>query len=263
MTQRRPIDLKLVDQLLAFRQAGAGSDDCPGLAAVSAVLVGGADADQIRAAGKHLETCGECAELVRAYRALEEKPAVEPAPRPSGFVPRLAWIAACLIALVAGGLSVWVYLSREREPVPSEGFLLKGGADTMVLAVQRGNTRFTARPGDRLEEGDRLGFFYSAMSAGHLAVIDLTASGESTVLFPQGSQSSSPIPPGERLALPDNGTVGKVESCEWLVAIFSDRPLPLSDLKERLSAEVKAAGPGCKLEPKVPGARTVWAFPLR
>ena len=80
MTPRKPIDLKLVDQLLAFRQAGSGSENCPGLAAVSAVLVGGADAAQIRAAGKHLEICEDCAELVRVVRTLEEKPAVLPAP---------------------------------------------------------------------------------------------------------------------------------------------------------------------------------------
>ena len=91
----------------------------------------------------------------------------------------------------------------------------------MAIAVERGGERFTAREGDRLQAGDRLGFFYSASKPGYLAFFNLDASGKASVLFPSGAQKSGRIEAGQERPLVDGGVVRGGDPCEWLVAFFS------------------------------------------
>jgi hypothetical protein len=109
---------------------------------------------------------------------------------------------------------------------------VKGPADTFKVGVLRGTERFFVEPDGTLEAGDQLGFFYSASRAGFLTVIDRDETGRLTLLT-----DALAIAPGEAVSLPDGAELEPGKGCDWLVAVFSDRPLD----RARVEAAVRAA----------------------
>jgi hypothetical protein len=264
------LDDRAVEDLLRARFTDGRTpndrDVCRGLEAVARVYHGGADQAAVRESTTHLEQCPVCRE---ALALLLEAEGMATTPLPARAV--WAWRArpallAASVALVLGvaALLGWRLLGPGgAEIAQSQGTLaIKGGADTIAIAVERGTRRFRARPGDALLDGDRIGFFYSAEQSGFLTLLELNERGETAVLFPAAGGNSAPISAGSRLPLPDGGVVRQTDLCEWLVGVFSSEPLDLARVKIELAAAGRAAT-GCSLAPVVAGARTVWVFKVR
>ena len=165
---------------------------------------------------------------------------------------RMGAVAATILVLFAAALAYW---SRS-SPNPTR-LRTMGEADTLAVAIARADQRFVAQSGERLEEGDRLGLFYSTEEPGHLAVFAVEANEPPVQLFPSDEERSAPIVTGQDLALPNGVLVGPGERCEWIVAVFSDAPLLMSDMAELLA---RAPRRGCQLLVEIPEARRVRVF---
>jgi hypothetical protein len=255
---------QLVDRLLAVRQKKPRDEYCPQMETVSLVLSGQADVGQIQKTAEHLKECEACRQVAELFH--DQSPQAEnviPAKAPTFFNRQLVlWAAAGLVMIIIGLSLVWKMQHLSVEEKPTTEFVIKGHTDTLAIAVQREQTRFTAKVGDELLKGDRLGFFYSSAEPGYLVLFDLEESGQASLLYPAGKQKSGAISAGQNIALPDNGTVGKIVGCEWLVAVFSDKPLSVDSVRKELRSEISKAKDDCRFTPVVTRARTVRVFPL-
>jgi hypothetical protein len=261
---RLPADL--IDDLLRVRLRTSRlelPEECADLETVALVLAGGATPGQIERAAEHLRACASCAAATQALHDLGSSPAPAPAPpvslaeRARAWVGRpVTWAAAAACAALVVGTTVFLPTDAAREIE----FAVKGEADHMDVAVQRKGQRFRLRPPGQLEDGDQLGFFYTAERPGYLALFDLRASGEASLLFPSDAPRSGAIAAGSEVPLPDGGTFTRAPGCEWLVAVFSDRPLAIETSSAALRTAAAASGPGCDLQPEIEGARTIWVF---
>ena len=272
----RGLDEAAVERLLRMRtdaEEGAEADACAGLEEVALVLCGQADEAELSAAAAHLQECAGCARAVLEIHSLQAQGLLEVdrAPAPAAPVaaerearaplfgwPRLVPLAAAAV-LVGGILLAWPVGGPEDA---GPDLTPKGGSDELIVAVQRGEDRFFASPGDRLLEGDRLGLLYSAVAAGHLAVFSLDPQADSVLLFPVAGRESAAVRAGSEQPLPAGALVEAGSGCEWLVAVFSDGPLDTREVGEVLSGSVRP-DVGCDLRVDVPSARTVRVFPVR
>jgi hypothetical protein len=148
------------------------------------------------------------------------------------------------------------------RPDRGEMLLPKGSSDSLRVAVERGNLRFRVQPMDRLEDGDRVGLFYSATRGGYLLVMTRDQDKHVATLSPARAGESAPIRPGVDVALPDGAVVGRGESCEWIVAVFSDAPLKESEVRAQI-AGAEYVRETCELRLKIPEARMVRIVPVR
>lgn len=263
---RLPADL--VDDLLRLRLRASRPEmpeGCADLETVALVLAGGATPGQIERAAEHLRACASCAAATQALHDLDRGPAPVPAP-PASLAERarvwvgrpVSWAAAAACAALLVGTAV--FLQQPTDAAREIEFAVKGEADHIDVAVQRKGQRFRLRPPGQLEDGDQLGFFYTAQRPGYLTLFDLRASGEASLLFPRHAPRSGAIAAGSEIPLPDGGTFTPAPGCEWLVAVFSDRPLAIETEAGALRAAATASGPGCDLQPEIEGARTIWVF---
>jgi hypothetical protein len=263
---RLPADL--VDDLLRLRLRTSRPempDECADLETVALVLAGGATPEEIERAGEHLRACASCAAATQALHDLDRGPAPALAPPASLTERARAWVgrpvtwaaAAACAALVVGAA---VFLQQPTDAAREIEFAVKGEADHMDVAVQRKGQRFRLRPPGQLEDGDQLGFFYTAERPGYLALFDLRASGKASLLFPRDASRSGAIAAGSEIPLPDGGSFTRAPGCEWLVAVFSDRPLAIETSSAALRNAAAASGPACDLQPEIAGARTIWVF---
>ena len=268
------VDPSTVERLLGER-FDPPEAECAELEVVALALEGLADEEEHARAVGHLDACPDCAAAVEQLGGLARRAAADEADTKEGSatVIRLPWYrcpaalalaaAASALLVVTAGLLLTPPQGVERDTAPGAGMVPKGGGDQLAVAVQRGTHRFTARPGDRLLEGDRIGLFYSAAEDGHLAVIHLDQSGATTLLFPAGRESSAAIRAGTEQPLPDGGVVEGGAGCEWLIAVFSEQPLALPAMTGPIAAAGRA-GPGCgSLRIEIPDARRVRVFPVQ
>jgi hypothetical protein len=194
------------------------------------------------------------AALPEESKACQYRPGVR---RHSFALPALAGAAAVLLVVLA---MVFMFMPGLAEPSDPEADLtVKGEGDAFFIAVQRGPSRFAARPGDRLLEGDQLGLFYSASVPGYLAVFDVDEQGDTTLLYPAGSQHSEKVAAGSRVPLADGGIVREGTGCEWVVAVFSSQVLKTRELEKTIRRSTKSRA-GCKLDVSIPQARTIRIF---
>ena len=94
-------------------------------------------------------------------------------------------------------------------------------------------------PDARLRKGDLLRFAYAAPEAGFLVILDLDATQQVTVFHPFGENEAARVVAGGDLLL---GTVALDDSLgsEWVVAVFSPKPLDV----RRLEADLASTTPG-------------------
>ena len=250
-------DLTLGDRelttLLRLRLARSPhEEECDGLARVAEVAAGVAGAEATVAAGEHLQRCPSCAAALDLWRRLEAEPAVAPPQpdRPRILLRPAAWAAA---VVACGMVLLWQLPDRDDEQLAVKG----PGGDAFHVAVQRDNERFRLQPGQTLEDGDRLGFFYTASEPGYLALLSASREGRVSVLYPRDVTHAASIVAGSEKPLPDGGVFRRRADCEWLVAVFSDGPLPLAPLVESLRDAAAAADDDCALAFVAPRARTV------
>ncbi len=268
------IDVALVERLLSQRPTAPSDGECAEVDDLALVLAGYAEKEQIQTASEHLVSCSACAEAVLELNSMIAQSVIEPLQRtamgtsnvrPFSRAIKTRWRRAALAAaavLVVGFAAVFYWqISEERPYDPGSRFAIKGAADNLFVAVQRGPSQFTAQPFDNLEEGDQLGLFYSAEASGYIAVFSLDGEHETSLLYPAGGAMSAAIAPGERVPLPDGAIVSRGAGCEWIVAVFSEQSLPV----ERLTAAISRAeqtSQECHLELEITDARTLQIFPV-
>jgi hypothetical protein len=130
----------------------------------------------------------------------------------------------------------------------------------LFVAVERQGTRYTLHPQGQLKVGDRIGLFYSAKRDGYLSVLALDQKGAVTRIYPSKGSKSAFVPKADRTSLSTGALVQEGKGCEWLVAVFSDKPLDLDTLA-RAIRKAKHAERSCGLALKFAGARTVFILP--
>ena len=88
---------------------------------------------------------------------------------------------------------------------------------------------------------------------------------EVTRVFPTQGAVSAAIVAGQAQRLPQGAEVAGVSPCEWLVAVFSDVPLQLSDLHTQLAGAAALAARSSQCQPpgKIVEARTTLTMPVR
>jgi len=257
-----PVTEAVVERLLVQRY-DPPEVECEALEAVALALAGSADGPTRAWAIEHLNTCAECAGAVEQLGGLS----AFGEGNVGGAIPlRRAWYRRPMTAVLAAAALVLLVLGIGLLPDtaphdPDRGLTLKGPEDLLAVAVQRGDRRFTAQPGDRLLPGDRIGLFYTAAADGYLLVLHLDEQGQRTLLFPAGGTRSGRISAGAAVPLPDGGVVEDGSGCEFLIAVFSEQPLAAAELNRQLAA-AERSGPGCRLRVDLPDARTVHVFPV-
>ena len=263
------VDIQTVESLLASRPK-FNESECDHTMLVAAAVAGVADSNEAAAAEMHLATCSECRAAVLLLLGIESQ--MKATSKAASFAPyqpriRIAlrpyfWIVAATAVLV---LAVVVFRSASRQAAHPEAALsIKGTADLLDVAVKRGAAEFTARPLDRLAEGDKLGFFYSSTRDGFLAVFNIDNDNSVTRLYPALEAHSASIGQASHTPLPDGAFVRDGLGCEWIVAVFSDKALDLEKISELLRGADTTDSPAtCPLTVHVPGARTVVVLPLR
>ncbi|MCK6547641.1 DUF4384 domain-containing protein [Myxococcota bacterium] len=232
-------------------RAPASIDEHSELSLLATALTPSPPADVVRRAARLMSQDPGLAEAVLLISGR-----AQPRPRRAWLVPVTAFVAAAaatLVLVVMPGRSVHEDAGASLTP--------KGAADTFDVAVQRGDERFRAHPGDHVVAGDRLGFFYTSERGGYLAVIGVDERGNATALHPASGPWSAAIEPAEHTALPSGAVVEAGERCDWIVAIFSDAPLPEAEVRAALARSPRSTET-CIFQPQVPGARAVRVVPL-
>ncbi|MCP4675519.1 MAG: DUF4384 domain-containing protein [Deltaproteobacteria bacterium] len=267
------INEALVERLIRLRPKTRSAGECPEVENLALVLAGYAQKEQVRAATGHLGGCPSCAEAVLELNSMVAQGMIEPLqsadkPARTPAYPELMvkrWRSAALAAaavLVVGLAAVYFWQPSKEHPYdPGSKLAIKGSADNLFVAVQRGPSQFTARPFDRLEEGDQLGLFYSAETPGYLAVFSLDGEGEASLLYPAEGIKSAAIAANERVPLSDGATVSQGSGCEWIVAVFSHLPLPVDKTAETIRQATRNIKE-CHLELEISNARTIHVFPV-
>jgi len=281
-----------LEELLRTRYAREAGRPCAELETLALVLAGAADEATQAAAADHLQACPECATDLLQLEALRARGALDPTAAPveeaapaaaaggaptsaAETAPPRAWLRRVAPAALAAAAAAALVLAVDELRTPegaaappdrevATGLVPKGlpgePTDALAVAVQRGTRRFTARPGDLLQDGDQLGLFYSATTTVHLAVLHRDEAGAVTPLFPAAGVTSQRVAAGRERPLPDGAVLEAGAGCEWLVAIFSPGPQAVAELSRYVRRATVAAD--CRLEVEVPGARHVAVFPV-
>jgi hypothetical protein len=164
----------------------------------------------------------------------------------------LILIGGAIAALVLMSLPSLFSVSPDQRSV----LMPKGMEDRLDVAAQRGEQRFRLRANDSIRAGDRLGFFYSARRPGYLTLLSIDDAGVFSVL-----QSTMSIEPGREVPLRDGAVADEGKGCEWIVAVFSDVPIPIDDMRKQIETASRSTA-GCTLAPTISGARSVRVIPL-
>ena len=263
----RSIDEDKLIKLLRLRYSKTDQDDdCPALETVAQALLGSTNKSAFTTARDHLQHCSGCAEAMMLIHGLQAQGLLKPLKAPiaqerSVWFSRRVFYMPAIAAVAAVILVVLVLVLFHRLAGPETGMVVKGETDEIYLAVQRGSQRFKAKPMDRLLESDHIGLFYSAPSAGYLVIYNLDERGQVTLLHPVGLAQSSKIEIGYETPLPSGGVVKNGSGCEWVVAVFSNQPLPLKEIESQLGNSRRDLV-GCGIEVSIPEARAVRVFPI-
>ena len=268
------IETALVEKLLAHRTVAIDDTPCDATEQIARVIAGESSPEEMRAADAHLAACDDCRRAVLSLGRLTATGDAAPLCDPevywtTGSRPGHAWSvcaktrliasAAAAIALVCGAFFLgW---PNDDNVADAPGKLnIKGAEDALSVAVERQGTLHTLRPQGQLEVGDRIGLFYSAKQDGYLSVLALDHKGAVTRIYPSKGSKSAFVSKADRTSLFTGALVQEGKGCEWLVAVFSDKPLEL-DALERAVRKANHADRSCGLALEVVGARTVFILP--
>ncbi len=224
---------------------------CPPAAVLEALSVGEPVPDATR---QHAEACATCAgqlqALAREQQAfLQARPAErflrqverrEAAPRPS----RLSRLLPVLGGVLVPALALLLVFRGSEDT----GFREKGGGTFRVAVSRAGSAPELLAADAPVREGDALRFSYEADTAGHLLVLELDGRGQASVFHPFGGGSSAPLAANQRDFLPGSVVLDAAPGPEWLLAVFSPRPLQAAPLLEQLRAQAGRPEPNLTCE---------------
>jgi hypothetical protein len=260
--------LKAVETILRNRRGADLRAHEEEIESLAKVITGVADEETRGRVDRHLESCAECREVLVTLQ-WADSPATE-GPDVGSERPRqdkrassagLRWVAVSAAAAMILGFA-WLLSTLGEKTAPTDSRMgLKGTDDNLTLVVGRGASRYVLKPLDTLETNDQIGLFYSTLRDGYLLVFALDDAGETSLLFPAGGAQSAPIRTGDNLSLPDGALVEAGSGCEWIIGVFSDAPLRVSDVTRAIENRKRTDG-RCGIEIKVTAARTVKVVPF-
>lgn len=200
---------------------------------------------------RHLVGCFECSDQLqllgqattlweaagnRETRSAERR-------RSSWLTPwRLALVAVAAVLALAMAWLIGFTPNGEEQPV----FRIKGSW-TVHVAAKRGGATFRVNDGTRLNEGDRLGFFFSGQRPAHLVVLYLDRE-QAVPLVPAAGAESLYVEAGEESSLPDGALITQGKGCEWIVSVFAHEPFSVQEAKDA-ALRMLDARDGCQLNP--------------
>jgi RNA polymerase sigma factor (sigma-70 family) len=262
------VSISVIETLLKQKMCHV-EDECSSPLQMAAAVLKTDEPEHRAWVEEHISSCSLCRKSLLLLQAMESRGddlPIQSIPNRTAqmaghrLLKGMAIAAGLLLALSVVYISVFL---QTPSPRPGEGLTVKGGSDGFFVAVQRGRDSFTLRPLDKLIEDDKLGLFYSTGQSGYLAVFSMDTEGEATLLYPANGKKSSRITRGKRIPLEDGALVGVGTGCEWLAAVFSEKPLSIDDILHTLEAAKRGdEKSGCRLTATVPGARTVLVLPV-
>jgi hypothetical protein len=213
---------------------------CPAPATLEALSAGEPQPNPVTT---HVPGCPQCRGYVsalvegrEAFLALRPAPQflrkLEARPKP-GLQPR-PWLFG-LGALVAAGLALMVVPSNPA----TDGVVLKGPSGPLQVVYLRPGAQGPQRVERdmRLKAGDALRFTYNAPTAGHLLILDLDGTGKASVFVPFDGQQSKVVRAAHHEPMPGSVILDDAPGPEWIVAVFSPRPLQAAPLLAALEAQ--------------------------
>ncbi|MBN1961413.1 MAG: DUF4384 domain-containing protein [Deltaproteobacteria bacterium] len=261
------LDEQKIDTLLSFRlkKGRFFEEECPGLLQVSIGLSEDATPEQVQSAQKHLQNCAICSATTKNWREIinvnnnkisdqvKSKKLFWLLPRGLLFACGVILLVLSATTLLSDLLDSGLNLITSNTP----NIIYKGLNEKLYVAIERMGKRFRLTKGERLCNGDRVGFFYSASTPAYLALLSVSANGESTILFPREDEQSRAIAAGEEIALPVNGIFERKSRCEWIIGVFSTTPQQLITLISIAKQAALQASADCDIAYKISDARIV------
>lgn len=212
--------------------------ECPAAAVLEALSAGEPQEERVT---HHVDGCAECRGYVDALRTANE--AFLKAKPPELFLRQLdrreaaapkrsTWWRWLIAAVPVAAAAIALVL------VPTDdGILLKGGAGFRVAALPSGATEpKLLGPDAHVAAGDSLRFGFESETDGHLLVLERDGTGATSVFWPYNADTSGPVAAHRREFLTGSVELDAAPGPEWLVAIFSPRPIAAGPLLERLRA---------------------------
>jgi hypothetical protein len=213
---------------------------CPPAAVLEALSAGEPTPDATRA---HVEGCPQCGGQLAALtsgrdaflrarppelflRQLDRRAAAAP---PSPWRRLLPVLAACVPVL-----TVLVLMPRSNSQ--DDGVTFKGGELRVVSAREGGAPELLVQD-STVRAGDALRFAYESREPGHLLVLELDGRGMASVFHPFGGSASAPLPALQRDFLPGSVVLDDSPGPEFIVAVFSPRPLEAAPLLAQLKEQ--------------------------
>lgn len=179
------------------------------------------------ASSAHVASCTQCASTLEELR--KEARAFAARVPASAFLEQLAerrrpwwqrfWPVFGLVP-IAAALAL-VFADRQIEPD-----VRFKGTGLQIFVTRDGEQRAL---NEQPRAGDRLTFVYEARRDGHLLLLDVERGKAPTAFFPFGGERSGTVTAG-RNALRDGVMLDDTQADEWLVAVFSPKPLRVEEV---------------------------------
>ncbi len=166
----------------------------------------------------HLKECPACR---LDLEAVSGQPDTAESTRKTISRPGLLALGAALAAAaVAFALYGSLKLRDTEYPTysPSGSLQIKGGFDLQV-GVLRDGKRILAKSGDTFNEGDVLGFFYTAPTPMWPVILFADSTGKVSRIYPPDAPKE--LPAGVGRPIPVSAVLEKGHGCEWIVAFFA------------------------------------------
>ena len=241
----KPISIFDIEKLVATRPSYDLSEDCPFTEEIALAAAAGTPIREIAEKFPHLNECALCRESIQLFEEIEDSVDdsvnskqthphtmyTVPLPPPASRFARVSLaVAAVLLIGVAGSIAMHLWHTRQRQTAETT-LTPKGAVFDMEIAVNRNGAGFPLEQGDMVETGDNLGFFYSATQNAYLALFHVNEQRELSTLFPANKNSNALVETGTRLPIKDGALVTPASSCEWIVAVFSEKSMSINQLK--------------------------------
>ncbi len=202
---------------------------------------------------QHLTTCAQCGQLMRDYKGSEDAWA------PPSLMQRIQDFLFSAsskrrygaIAIAGVAVAMLVLVLRPASEVPRDsvgklGSLRAKGGFSLHIAAKRAAQVFRIQDGDRLQDGDQLGFFYTSQQRGFFTLFHLDEVGVITRLVPAASETMLALDPATQAALPDGAILSAGTGCEWLVGFYAQQAIPYQRMIDSLKTSLDHRQ-GCSL----------------
>jgi hypothetical protein len=178
----------------------------------------------------HVDACAQCRDLLARLAAerdvfLTRLPYSQSIGAARPVAPRrpaqLAYaLAACLLVAITA-----IFFLPSLTTAPASR--IKGDVAISIF-VKTENDRIEKRAGSEYHPGEQIQIAYSSGQFDHLILLGIEGNGTITDYYPQSGDTSILIEKGQNLPLPNSILLDEYLGLEAYVAVFSPRPLSLS-----------------------------------